>query len=823
MGNLREVTKELDSSPIYKRLLAYGDSSPAARELAVTVEKACGAAFQQAKTVIKYLPNYTLHDATHLFKVLELMGRLIPPDTLASLSPLELALLILSAFWHDIGMAPPEEQVRLWRGEWSGEPGTEEIREREEFLAFCRSVPEYWERFSGRELTGGDPEAAGFLDSMVEAWIRKEHTIRGARMIRNGKFLYGNFDFRDMLARICASHGEDANTLLQGQGLEVARLVGDGEYVNEVFMAVVLRLADLLDFSPERAPEVLLRHLAIRDRTSLLEWAKHRAIGGWDIGPGRIAVDATCEHPAVEQALRRLVKGINRELDACRRVLAEVDAILLGRGLPRRYRLDLPEEVAPVVIRPQTDESGRPIYIYRDIEFRLDQEQIVKLLMGTSLYGEAVVALRELLQNALDACRLARVLHQRWGIPYQPHIWVALTHADRSDILEVWDNGVGMDWSIIENYFARVGRSYYQSAEFRRENIRPSEFNPISRFGIGFLSTFMVAEKVDVDTRRLTGPYQAAEPISLEIPGLWSIFWAKPGRRESPGTTVRLYLKPGHPFVSKEEARREHPLLAEVRRVAAHVEVPIEVYVGGRVTRVVDKGFSCSSKVYELEKLYNCVKVVPLKLNDPGGLRGMVWCILLQENGQFTDIIELDKAGRVIDDEYVEFTLALVAAPNSIEEAADSLGMSDTGTFDLNPGYSTVISSQGRLSVKGIGVPFNLFAEGSFITRRYDLHKRFLSWPIAVEYDIDLSGEWELNLTATRDRVVMDGTWEAFKERFTRLVAGALGARLGAKRAVELARAVSNDWRDPFIVALVEGGKERQERTINPYNRCFVS
>ncbi|MGI9952924.1 hypothetical protein V3F56_11230 [Moorellaceae bacterium AZ2] len=464
MGDLGEVTTVLANSPIYQRLLAHRDDFPAVSSLVATVERACRAALQQAKTVIRYLPNYTLHDATHLLQVLQLMGKLIPPTTLSSLSPLELALLILSAFWHDIGMAPPKRQLQAWRGEWSGEPSAEDIREREEFLAFCRSAPEYWDRFSGRELTWCDPEMAGFLNSMVGAWIREGHITRGARMIRDEEFLYGGFDFRDMLARICASHGEDAGTLLDGQGLEVARLVGDGEYVNEVFVAVVLRLADPLDFSPERAPQVLFKHLAIRDRTSLLEWAKHQAIVGWDIRPGRIALDATCGHPAVEQALRRLVADINRELGTCRRVLAEMNTRLHGRGLRRRYRLDLPEEVAPVVIRPRIDESGRPLYVYRDIEFHLDQEQMVKLLMGTSLYGEPGVALRELLQNALDACRLARVLHQRWGTPYEPLIRVALTRMGQSDVLEVWDNGVGMDWHIIDNYFARVGRSYYQSA-----------------------------------------------------------------------------------------------------------------------------------------------------------------------------------------------------------------------------------------------------------------------------------------------------------------------------------------------------------------------
>lgn len=795
--------ERLRASGIYQRLAAYAGTSVAVKGLLATVEQECAAAVQQAKTVVRYMKDYTLHDGEHQLGVLELMERLIPPATLEGLSPLELALLILSAFYHDIGMAPAEEEVCAWLGQ--GESLAGEAGEREDFLAFCRGTAEYAERLVKNELDSSEWDA--FLRRKLQDFIRQMHGIRGERMIRRRDLRYGNISFSDMLARICGSHVQDTESLWSSGGLDVARLVGDGQYVNEVFVAVVLRLADILDFSPGRAPEALLQRLAVHDETSLLEWAKHQAVGGWDVKPGRIAIDATCDHPAVEQALRRLIVDINKELVGCRRVLADMENGLRGRGLTSRYGLQLPEEVAPVAIRARTDDSGRPLYIYREIGFQLDQEKIVKLLMGTSLYGEAGVALRELLQNAIDTCRLAGVLHRRWGESYQPRIRVTLTHVDQGDLLEVWDNGMGMDWEVIEKYFTQVGRSYYQSVEFRKEAIPPSEFSPISKFGIGFLSAFMVAKKIEIETRRLIGPYQATEPLTLEVSDLWGIFWVRPGWRQSPGTTVRLYLKPGHPFVPEEGERGQHPLLAEVRRVAAHVEIPIEVQVEGSITRIVDEGFCCAGKAAEIAQLYDCIYLVPLDLADPGGLRGRVCCVLLEENGRFTNRVELDEVGRSVDGEYVKFTLALEATLNSIQEAADSLGMSDVGSFDLSTGYSTILTSQGRLAVKGIEVPFSLFADGSMSTRRYHLHKALLSWPITIEYDIDLSGEWELNLTATRDRVIMDGKWEAFKDRFTRLVAGALADYLGPRKTMELIRAVGRGRSNPFTAALVEAAE----------------
>jgi response regulator RpfG family c-di-GMP phosphodiesterase len=67
--------------------------------------------------VIETFPTYTLHDATHSANVAKMMGRLLGP-ALHQLSPLEAAMLILSSWWHDIGMVfTPEERNAL-----AGEP-----------------------------------------------------------------------------------------------------------------------------------------------------------------------------------------------------------------------------------------------------------------------------------------------------------------------------------------------------------------------------------------------------------------------------------------------------------------------------------------------------------------------------------------------------------------------------------------------------------------------------------------------------------------------------------------------------------------------------
>ena len=87
--------------------------------------------------------------------------------------------------------------------------------------------------------------------------------------------------------------------------------------------------------------------------------------------------------------------------------------------------LELPTNVNRDKIRAEKDiTTGEAKYIYHDTSFHLSKNQVVDLLMGTKLYGKPGVALRELLQNSIDACLLSKALHEKWKVPYDPLIKV---------------------------------------------------------------------------------------------------------------------------------------------------------------------------------------------------------------------------------------------------------------------------------------------------------------------------------------------------------------------------------------------------------------
>ncbi len=103
----------LQKSEIYDTLNSKCQAKD--KEVIALVEQAVSYAFQRTKTIIKHMGEYTLHDGDHLFRVLNLMEKLIPEQTIKNLSSPELMLLVLSAFFHDIGMSPDEKQVITWK------------------------------------------------------------------------------------------------------------------------------------------------------------------------------------------------------------------------------------------------------------------------------------------------------------------------------------------------------------------------------------------------------------------------------------------------------------------------------------------------------------------------------------------------------------------------------------------------------------------------------------------------------------------------------------------------------------------------------------
>lgn len=766
---------------LHKRLSEFATKDPGVNRLLLCVEDCFDDAINRTKTVIKHMPEYTLHDEVHLLRVVEIMGRLIPPLTLERLTPLELAGLILSAAYHDIGMAPSDSEVRALLSATDASPGEDQKR----YLTIKEGYPNLLTRQKRLRKIGRNFEAQEIETWFLVQHLRRTHAERASRLLLEhyvGKMIYDGYQFAARLAEVCFSHNEDAASL---RGIPAHELVrAGGEYCNWRFVAAVLRLADILDFDPKRTPPILFEHLGIRDSVSIREWKKHLAITGWDIKPGRIAFAAQCRDPVIEKCIRDFVRMIDSELLGSGAVLLEMHDPDV-HDLAEQYALDLPFHVKTEDIRAAVGPSG-PLYVYADLSFSLDQDRIVDLLMGLNLYQTPTLFLRELLQNAVDACRHRAALHiQRPELGlYAPHVHVKLLCQKNEWYLEVEDNGMGMEENIVRNFFARVGRSYYRSTDFLQERARHSlDFAPVSQFGIGILSVFMVGDLLTVNTRRFS---ETATPLSIEIANQGSLFWFNKGTRQVPGTSVRTRLLEDPVKLLRDSHGQKERLETTVARLAPHTEIPISVSQARSKQASIKEAWD----VYG-EKGY-CLKVdVKLDAKRMVGIEGLIRVYILQG---FVEKL------RIEDEDYDE----------SDEDLSDYLSHTwgkitrvfvdkSLKTGQVEHGYGTQVQSEGRWSQHGFSVAHPLFGEHT---------EPQVPFAFPVSYDLNVIPPLAFPLTADRNAIVLSDEARRICNGFSETISLAFFQTVGTAvvRAKErFFRKLAGDEKEesqPFLQAL---------------------
>ena len=124
---------------------------------------------------------------------------------------------------------------------------------------------------------------------------------------------------------------------------------------------------------------------------------------------------------------------------------------------------------------------------------------IASELGGIKLYGNINIALRELIQNSLDAINLYRIYTGQDNVNVG-EIKISLSKSKNEYFLTITDNGIGMSQTIMTNELLDFGGSYWKSSRFKYDfqGIHTKGFESIGKFGIGFFSTFMLGTEITV-------------------------------------------------------------------------------------------------------------------------------------------------------------------------------------------------------------------------------------------------------------------------------------------------------------------------------------
>ena len=453
------------------------------------------------------LPGLTIHDVSHLDALWTVAstvaGRPFP------LNPLEAYIFGATALLHDAGLC-----FEAYSGGRQALRGT--LQWRDAHARLSRTPSE------GQDLKQeADLEALRALHASQGAHLATEPWVG-----EDGKlYLIDDSELRENYGRligdIASSHHWDLELVVQRfqtQRPPPPFLDEDWE-VDPLKVACMLRVADAGHMDGSRAPSFLLRVLQMNS-LSRGHWVAQNRLGRLTVrsdDPEQLMVGSTSPFPRRDASAWwvafDLVETFDKELRQCNDVLATAP------GGPRptfaSKRVSGAGQVSELVKYIETvgwEPTDSSVHVS-------DVSALVSKLGGEQLYGNDAdslnVALRELIQNAADAVCVRQSLDSR----FRGCIVIRLSEKkDGGWTLQVDDDGVGMSQSTLTTDLLDFGRSFWASERAAREfpGVHASGYTAIGRFGIGFFSVFMAANRVNVFSRRFDKGLEGVRCLSFD-------------------------------------------------------------------------------------------------------------------------------------------------------------------------------------------------------------------------------------------------------------------------------------------------------------------
>jgi len=601
---------------------------------------------------LEYIPEtflqYTRHTVQHSDEIIVQLSKLLfrnddPNQPVVKLTAIEAYILAAAAYLHDAGMVlSDKEKMKImesseWKSWISGEGGGArrwlEIRNlRENSKIADEAIRHFLADIQTRFL--------------IAEYVRRSHHLRGGDLITVHHESFGRFAFDDpillrTIVNVCVGHGLIQDEL-KNHSLYPERCDILGQKTNVLFLAILLRIGDLLDMSSDRACPLLLSAACPLPSDSLAHWTKYRRIQNRLTSPDRIELAAKCHTQEEHRFLQ----------DWCQWLVNEIhEAGILMSHAPRHD--DWKPPFASINTDGATIEIGPAegaTYIPSRWTFVLDQRLAFHRLI-TDAYEDEYSFVLELIQNGLDANRCQMYVDLKKDGLRQPDyptqvdedrrrrypINISLRERrvqnelsgemENRQVLIVEDSGIGMDREVIERYLLQVGHSYYRSDEFRRS----FRFVPSSYFGVGFLSVFSVSDHVVVETHKPISRNKDG-PIRLTLTGPQNYLLMEHGEAPSNGTRIEVILR---------KPLSEEVLSRKIIHWCKRVELPVILdfkEVKKTILAERPEQFTYEMLILGEKDAKFAVKSFPLALD---GVEGelYVFCVI-NKDGEYWDRVE---------------------------------------------------------------------------------------------------------------------------------------------------------------------------------------
>ena len=209
--------------------------------------------------------------------------------------------------------------------------------------------------------------------------------------------------------------------------------------------------------------------------------------------------------------------------------------------------------------------------------FQAEVVQILDLMIH-SLYSNKEIFLRELISNASDAIDRLRLelVAQAESPAAEGPLQIRVSYDSGARTITVADNGIGMNRAEVIEHIGTIAKSGTREFLHALTGDQRADASLIGQFGVGFYSAFIVADRVELITRRAGLP--AEDAVRWESDGRGS-YTLEPATRPGRGTTIVLHLRD-----SEDELLNGYRLRSIIQKYSDHISLPIVMPAEGGQT-----------------------------------------------------------------------------------------------------------------------------------------------------------------------------------------------------------------------------------------------
>ena len=469
-----------------------------------------------AGLISQELPGLTLHDEKHLEAVWKTADLIAGDDY--PMTPLEVFVFGGAVLLHDLG-----HTVTAYEGGYEAIKQTDDWKEAVlSRLDLADDEPNPSDDTVANP--GAEIEQAALFDTLRA--LHAEQAEKLCEMSYEGPFgeifLLDDDQLRPhlgpIIGQIAASHHwdrEDIRLHMEETLGPIGAVPDLGEF-EPAKLACLLRCADACQIDQRRAPDVDYA-LHQPQGHSTLHWdAQNRLSLPRPDKKIENSIAFTSTLPFEEKDAETwwiahdLIQIAHRELQECASLLRDLK-------LPTFAMKGVADATDALALTKKIKTSGwTPV----DASIRVsDPRRMVQLFGGEQYYGKGAlwVALRELLQNGIDAIEARRVLEPGFAGRILVEQEAGELEGKEGFWLHVSDDGIGMSERVLPRTLVDFGRSAKSSGELTREikGLKGKRVPTIGKFGIGFFSVLMLSDHVKVHSRPLGGGDAATKKLQF--------------------------------------------------------------------------------------------------------------------------------------------------------------------------------------------------------------------------------------------------------------------------------------------------------------------